>query len=116
MKLPPSVNVQLLEFFYSKNRNMWLEDHILSVYVRKGFHIINEEIIDTIDIANISTINSKYKGKGYFRSFMLAVEGLGIAVYVENIHNQLLLDMLVKHNYEILENKYASCAYKMPPS
>lgn len=95
---------QLDEFILSTFRNKWLDDGILSVYVRKGYHMYEGMILNTLDIANISTISEEYQGKGHFKSFMNKVESVGKPVWVENIHNPLLSRMLVKHGYTLFKN------------
>lgn len=109
-----SVIDQLDDFMLSKHSNIWLEDNILNIYVRKNLRNINNQQVNTIDIANISEISKKYQGKGYFKAFMIKVESLGIPVYVECIHNPNLTDMLERNGYTILGGQYDTNAIKFP--
>lgn len=98
------ITEQLDDFIDSPVSNKWLNDGILSVYVRKGYHVYDGMILNTLDIANISTISEQYQGKGYFKTFMKKAESIGKPIWVECIHNPLLSRMLVKHGYTIFNN------------
>lgn len=93
---------QIDEFMESSRRNTYVSDDILRVYIRKGHHLITNEMLDTFDVANISTIDPEHQGKGYFKAFMLYVESFKIPVFVECIHNPILVDMLAKNGYTIV--------------
>jgi vacuolar-type H+-ATPase subunit I/STV1 len=97
-----SIADQFKKFMESKSTNTWIESDIFHVYVRKGRRYINGVITNTIDIANILSIPIEHRGKGYFKSFILNVESYGLPVYVECIHNPLLITMLSKHGYQLL--------------
>lgn len=90
------------KFMSSNIRNEWIEDYALRVYVRKGSHLIDGELVKTIDIANIQSA-PEYQHNGYFRSFMRHVESYKVPVYVENIHNPLLTDILVRNGYRVID-------------
>lgn len=97
----------------SSNRNLWLDDKHLRVYVRKGIHYIEGQKLHMLDIANIESV-PKHKGKGWFKDFMLKVESFGLPIFVENIHNPNLLVMLLKHGYrEIHSDTTAKHVYKL---
>lgn len=82
------------------------------MYIRKGRHLIGDEVLDTFDVANISTIDPEYQGKGYFKAFMLYVESFKIPVFVECIYNPKLIDMLAKNGYTIINQDHAIHAIK----
>lgn len=103
---------QVDEFVHSSSRNQWLSDGILEVYVRKSIRFFDNQKLTTFDIANIHSINPQYKGKGYFKSFMKKVESIGRPVYVENIQNPYLVEMLEKNGYEILTSYITTHAIK----
>lgn len=91
------------KFMASPFHNRWIEDDFISVYVRKGQHLINGKMYQTFDVANVDT-KPEYQGQGHFRNFMLKVESLGLPVYVECILNPELVTMLEKHGYEIIHS------------
>jgi hypothetical protein len=97
---------QLDDFMDSSYRNLWLQDDILTIYVRKSKRIYQGVMVDMIDVANIMTINPEYKKQGYFKRFMERVESFGLPIFVESINhtNTNLLDMLTKNGYEIILN------------
>jgi hypothetical protein len=87
------------KFMAGEVRNAWIEDDALRVYIRKGNRYINRKHVQTIDVANIMS-NPKHQGKGFFKAFMQYVESYNMPVYVENIFNPALTDMLIKNGYE----------------
>jgi len=105
---------QVDDFMLSKYHNIWLDDGIVRVFVRKSRRNIKGVIHETFDIANISTIPKQYQGQGYFKNFIQKVESIGLAVYVESIHNPLLTNMLEKNGYTIMVTEYDTNAIKYP--
>lgn len=97
----------------SSSTNTYLDDGILDIYVRKGVHYFDGVLTHTLDVANISQIDPAYEGQGYFKRFMLHVESKGLPVYVECIHNPLLVEKLRKHGYTILHNDGSTHAIKI---
>lgn len=93
---------QVDDFMQSIEHNRWLSDDILHIYVRKGIHYIDSQIVNTFDVANIETIPEQYKGQGYFKDFMIKVESLGLPVFVESIQSSELVTMLVKNGYTMV--------------
>lgn len=107
------IHSNLDSFISSSRTTEWLTGDVLSVFVRKGIRKLDDSILHTLDVANINTIPDVYKGKGYFKSFMLKVESIGLPVYVENIHNPLLTQMLIKHGYSTREEYGVVNAWKI---
>lgn len=103
------------KFFQSTHTNLWIGSlDCLHVYVRKSNRYFNHKYINVVDIANISTIHPDFEGKGYFKAFMLHVERHGLPVFVESIHNPLLITMLSKHGYQNVPNNYDIHMIKFP--
>lgn len=102
------------DFINSKFPCKWIEGEIFSVYLRKGIHLIDGKLLETLDVANIRSIPTQYRGKGYFKAFIVHLEGYGKPVYVECIHNPLLLNMLVKHGYTTIHDGHSIHAIKYP--
>ena len=106
-----SIKEELIDFMKSKRTNAWIGDNFIQVYVRKGIHSFGGDIIKTFDVANIEQ-DPIHIGKGYFKSFMIQVEEVGLPIYVENIHNPKLTEMLAKNGYLILTSLYSTHAIK----
>lgn len=102
------------EFIQSKLPCKWIEGDILAVYLRKGIHLIDGKMLDTLDVANIRSIPKEYRRQGYFKAFMLKIESYGKPVYVECIHNPSLLKMLNKHGYQTIHQDQMIHAIKYP--
>ena len=54
---------KLKEFLESSQRNAWLENSLLKVYVRKGHHIIENRLVKTLDIAALEVVK-RNRGTG----------------------------------------------------
>lgn len=104
---------QIDEFVYSSAKNKWLSDGILEIYVRKSVRFFDNQKVTTFDVANIRTIDPEYEHKGYFRAFMEKVESIGLPVYVENIQNPYLVNILEKNGYRILTQYTSTHAIKL---
>jgi N-acetylglutamate synthase-like GNAT family acetyltransferase len=96
-------------FLLGSNRNCWLNYPDFHVYVRKGYHRINQAnpVSMTFDIANID-VEARQRGKGIFTDWLTLVEretkSAGLeAVYVENVLNPRLADFLTRRGYTKLE-------------
>ena len=98
----------------SSSTNSWVSDGILDIYVRKGYHFFDGVCTYTLDVANISSIEPEYEGHGHFKRFMLHVESKGHPVFVECIHNPLLVEMLEKNGYTIMVRDHSTHAIKFP--
>ena len=99
---------QVDEFMKNSSRNLWLQDDILSIYVRRSLRKFDGELQRCFDVSNIHQINPKYAGQGYFRKFMEKVEQFGYPVYVESISlsNTHLLRILTKNGYTLINKQY----------
>ena len=91
----------IFDFLESPARNRWVAVPGVEVYLRKEYKRIRGMLVFTLTIANVVAVP---EGKGNFKAMMLFLEGLKFNLYVENIHNIKLQDMLSKHGY-ILESK-----------
>jgi len=71
--------------------NAWLEDRNMKVYVRHGRHVINGEMRETMDLANVEVT---HKGKGRYKKFMEAAHEMNPwdGTYHENTLNSRLAD------------------------
>jgi len=83
-------------------RNLWLEDDVMKVYVRKGHHIIsqNRNIATTLDIAAVEVVQEK-RNQGHWSNFLAKAHEMNPwdATFVECVHNQDLAISLLKHGW-----------------
>ncbi len=105
------------EFVSGGQRNAWLEDGILSIYVRKSMRYVRGQYINTFDVANISTIPTQYQGQGHFGRFMKKVEMIGLPVFVESINraNTHLIGILQRNGYEFVDDQCEICCMIKSP-
>jgi hypothetical protein len=94
----------LQEFLDSRQRNEWVTEFNISVYCRKGTHLLTKEILcDCIDIGNV-TVEEGERGKGLFTQFLERVEMIAYsqckAVWVECIMEPRLIEFLKERGYE----------------
>lgn len=84
--------------------NAWLKVHGISVYARHSKHSINGEVMDLLDIANVSVPEP---GTGKLGAVLdeaeQAAKRAGIrGVYVENVLNERLWAWLERRGYELV--------------
>ena len=95
--------MNLEQFLDNKLRNSWLDEGVLSVYVRKGIHYINGNNTDTFDIANV-VVEEEHQKQGVFTKFIERVEkAITLPIYVENIHHSWLVDFFSRRGYNIID-------------
>jgi N-acetylglutamate synthase-like GNAT family acetyltransferase len=92
------------EFLDSNQRNEWITEFNISVYCRKGTHLLTQDIFcDCIDIGSV-TVEEDERGKGLFTQFLERVESIAYAeckaVWVESILEPRLVEFLKKRGYE----------------
>lgn len=94
---------QLKAFLEGCVLNQWLKDDDLTVYTRKGHHILDndDKIEETLDVATIE-VNARKRGQGIWTQFIKEVHELNpyAATYVENVHNPTLAAWLECNNWE----------------
>jgi hypothetical protein len=82
-----------------------LNDYKLVLYYRLNKRMINKEIVDSLDLANIQ-ISSKHRNKRYFSKFINDLEQemsqFHIVIFVESIINPILSSYLQSIGYSIL--------------
>lgn len=104
---------QLNQFLASGAHNQWLRFPTGDVYVRKGFHKINGQITNTLDIANIS-IKQQFRGKGIgttiFESFHQ--NNPFPMTFVESVINERLEQWLERNQWLSVEWSNPPCFYK----
>jgi hypothetical protein len=103
IKLDRSLRTLLEKFLASHARNEWLMTGQLSVYVRKGHHIVNRHMYLFIDLANITVIEEMRSCGLFKQTFELFKSSCGKTyqgVYVESVLNP----RLASHLRELSEN------------
>ena len=94
--------------------NAWLKCGPIEVYVRKGRHLINNQITNTFDVASIK-VQEKQRGKGLFKTFLIDLRSVLTTsyeykyIYVESVLENRLLDFLPSVGFTM-------CPGSIPPS
>lgn len=83
-------------FMQSTDRNRWINEDGIQLYVRKSKRLVNNQMIDFLDIASI-TIKDKNKGK--FQSLLKLLMGKYENIYVESILNPIMCHILDKYGF-----------------
>jgi len=102
-------NLSAIErFLKSKARNEWLEVDTFSIYVRKGYHLIQGKIVHCFDVASIEADEGE-RGKGKFKLFMTELKSLLenhtdlrgniTMIFVENVLNSKLVESLPRMGF-----------------
>lgn len=92
-------------------RNKWFYADFGQVYLRKGAHLINGKIKETLDLASIE-IYPEYQRQGYFKRILAFTEQLAQPnriVYVESVLNPDLRAFLERIAYNKYED-FGNCA------
>lgn len=102
-------------FIAGTRRNGWLEYPHMQVYVRKGYHCIDGVGRHTLDIANVE-VQERKRGKGIFTAWLKhaekCAEGAFEGVFVENLLNMRLLELLLARGYILAGNSEMPSVYK----
>jgi hypothetical protein len=77
----------VIAFLHSDQRNAWIKENGIEVYVRHSHRAVDDGYIACFDIANVQ---AKVRGKGRFTSLMTVLEALPINLYIENVTNPRL--------------------------
>lgn len=103
---------EIIHFLKSQRHNAWLDVNDFNIYVRKGFHRIDNNLLKCFDIANIT--NNGERGKGKFKQLLNETKNLlesneelrdGIqAIYVESVLNNRLVISLPTMGFELVSN------------
>lgn len=105
-------------FLNSSSRNAWVQVETMSVYVRKGIHMVNGEFVVLFDIATVEQEEAE-RGKGKFRKFLISLEGLLSTeeaikgIFVENVLNERLAASLPYMGFIRLPGTDPACFVKL---
>ena len=93
---------QLKNFLNSHERNKWIGDEFISVYVRKSRRLSpqEKELISCLDIASVSVVEHEQR-KGIFKKFLYEFHEINpySATFVEAVSNEHLYNYLTKENW-----------------
>jgi hypothetical protein len=107
-----SCRVQLYTFLKQAYKNKWIYDDKMKVYIRKGYHCINNNLFKTLDIASIEVFIT---GNGIGTSFIDIAHAINPfeATYIESVLNERFLKHLLKDNWILQENSIPPSVYKL---
>lgn len=104
----------LEEFLEHPARNAWLEEPGISIYVRKGAHMVGYEALRCFDVANVH-VHPNCQQQGLFTKWLAKAEALAAdkfdALHVENVHNPHLWKFLERNGYT-QQAHFATCYVK----
>jgi hypothetical protein len=77
------------------SRNAWIETEDVSLYVRRGRHVVCGTLLHTLDLANV-TVDEVCRRQGTFKFILQTMQEMCPfdAVVVENVHNPILTEYL----------------------
>lgn len=103
--------VKLSQFLTQRMPNAWLYQGPVEIYVRRGYHIINNTVEQSLDIANI---NVKTPGDGIgMRVIEKFHESHPFSItYIENVVNTKLYERLKRDGWIDVPNSFPPCVYK----
>lgn len=105
------MNTTLSEFMESPRVNEWLALENMNVYVRKGKHPHNGDILNTLDIANIA-VHPDMQGEGVFTRFLEEAETFGLPVLIENVLTEQFANFFRKRDgYEVIEEGHGMVTF-----
>lgn len=110
-----------IRFLESGQRNAWVNCGPASIYLRRGHHWIDDNMVHCVDIASIS-MPAKFQRQGRFTKYLgnltrlLEVDetlrGNVTAIYIENVLNEAF----AKHLFEIDFKLVKVAGYSYVPS
>lgn len=99
------------ELIKKKRGNAWVVfEGFHEIYVRVGKRYIGDQLVDTIDLANL---NAKNPGSGAFKNLVKYLEGTypEYTIYVESVLTQRFCDGLLRMGFTQQEHLH-NCFYK----
>jgi hypothetical protein len=89
-------------FLVSKDRNAWIDEKYMKVYVRRSMRLIGPDTVPCLDLATVEVDEDK-RGGGvltlFIKRFEREAKKLNRAVYVESILEPRLIPFLIKNGY-----------------
>lgn len=104
----------LLEFLNGPSRNLYVTSgRSISVYTRKGVHLVNNKKTMTLDIGSIC-IGRGRKGQGLGMATVNLMHEMNPfeATYIESILNNRFKDRLIKEGWLIVPDSCPTSVYK----
>jgi len=114
--------MNLNEFLESTDRNAWIKEKHMKVYVRKSYRHLDVKTLTTtpcLDIATVEVDEDK-RGSGiltlFIKRFEREAKKLARCVYVESILEPRLIPFLIKNGYAFVPNTCmdSPSLYKIP--
>jgi hypothetical protein len=108
--------MNLREFLSYTVRNSWINFKGFHIYVRKGFHNVDGQVMLCFDIAHITQELEKNRGKGHFWNLITHLETTlppeYEIIFVESVINDLLALSLLKHDFTQVPKSFPPSFYK----
>lgn len=96
---------QLLLFLGGKRTNQYIRDDAMSIYIRKSRRLIDGEMIQFLDLANIQ-IEDDYQNKGIYSNLMKKIveKYPDYNIFIENILNPHTEPILKKLGFKYTDS------------
>lgn len=111
--------MNLNDFLTGTDRNAWIDERHMKVYVRKSTRIIGTAAGFFLDLASVEVDEDK-RGGGvltlFIKRFEREAKRLNRGVFVESILEPRLIPFLTKNGYAFVPHTCmdAPCMYKIP--
>lgn len=93
--------LKIEKFLESNQRNLWIENRLFKIYVRKSIRKIEGKVSNFLDLASFEIKIEDKKGIGNFTYLLTLIEDkIKYNIYVESILNERLYGFLEKRNYK----------------
>lgn len=88
-------------FLKSKQRNTYVGNSYITIYIRKSMRGFDNKLINFFDIGNIEVV-PEYQNKGYFTQFLIRLlkEYPNMNIFVESILNPILTNKLKQFGFK----------------
>ena len=106
-------------FLASKDRNAWIDEKHMKVYVRRSMRLIGTDTVPCLDLATVEVDEDK-RGGGvltlFIKRFEREAKTRRRGVYVESILEPRLIPFLTKKGYAIVPHTSmdSTSMYKIP--
>ncbi len=97
---------KIQDFLNSENRNTYVTDNTLTLYIRKSKRIINGKLYSFFDLANFQVVENKQK-REIFTNFLLALlkKYPNLNFFIESIINPKVIDIITPIGFKKVNNQ-----------
>ena len=101
--------MNLTGFLKSNDRNAWITELHIQIYVRKSMRSTGGPLVPCLDLANVN-VTARFRSKGVFTAFLTRFEHeakkINRIVLVECIQEHRLIHFLTNRGYSFMPDAY----------